>query len=179
MWDFLKNLKNFLSLDNRSLFIVLSISWVIYFLPSHIWEEINLLNFWMALRPYIFVVGIVSTIWFLSGSIFDMTQTLSSKITTNRNEEKTILATSRVEREYLARYLHSDTTTLAFDYRDGIVNGLIGKRILYRASEASNPMSFNFDYNIQPWAWDYLKKHPELLKDIKPAEYKRHQFRTR
>ncbi len=94
-----------------------------------------------------------------------------------REYEKLILSTSKVEREILAQYLTEDSTTLAFDMRDGIVNGLIAKGNLYRASKATNPISFDFDTNIQPLAWDYIKNHPDLLQGIVPPNIGRHQIR--
>jgi len=36
--------------------------------------------------------------------------------------------------------------------------------VLYRSSNINMPGSDNYDYNITPWAWDYLKKHPELIE---------------
>lgn len=84
----------------------------------------------------------------------------------SKQHESNIKNTSRVEREILARYITEDTTTIAFDFRDGIINGLIAKGILYKSSQASNPFSYDFDHNIRPWAWKYLKENPELLRDI-------------
>ena len=94
-----------------------------------------------------------------------------------KEREKTLLATSKVEREVLARYLSDDTTTIAFDFRDGIVNGLIAKNILYRASQGSNPFSHDFDINIHSWVWEYLKNHPGVLEDITPVKDGRHRIR--
>ena len=84
--------------------------------------------------------------------------------------------TSRVEREVLAKYVAEDTTTLAFEIRDGVVNGLVGKGVLFRSSSLTNPMSYDLDTNIQPWAWEYVKKHAGLLKGIKPTKGGRHQI---
>jgi|GEM_PF-6991321 len=70
-----------------------------------------------------------------------------------------------------------DTTTIAFDFRDGIVNGLIAEEILYRASQASNPCSFDFDINLQGWAWDFMKDHPDFLEGVTPNKNKLHHIR--
>ena len=37
-----------------------------------------------------------------------------------------------------------------------------------------NGLEMNFDFNIQPWAWKYIKEHPDFLKNITPAESGRH-----
>lgn len=184
MWEFLKNLRDFLALDYRSLFIVACICWIIVIIPSSMWQSLGLLNLWIQLRPWIFGVGLLATIWLVSGGLYDLSKLgigkWSEKRDSNiiRNErEQLLLSSSRVEKEILARYIAEDTTTLAFEMRDGIVNGLIAKGILYRASQGSNPMSYNFDTNIQNWVWEYLEKHPEFLKDIKPNTTGRHQWR--
>jgi Super-infection exclusion protein B len=43
-----------------------------------------------------------------------------------------------------------------------VVNGLVSETVLYRSSNMS-ALGTTFPFNIQPWAWDYLNEHPELL----------------
>lgn len=184
MWDFLKNLKEFLSLNYRSLFIVSGLCWVIAFLPTSFLDSIGLLGFWSQYRPWAIALGILFTTWLVFGGFYDIVNHNKDKLTTwiksretKKTHEKLLLTTSRVEKEVLSRYLAEDTTTISFDYRDGIVNGLIAKEFLYRASQASNPMSLKFDVNIQGWVWDYLKQHPEILEGIESRSTGRHQKR--
>ena len=176
MWAFLKNLKEFLTLDYRSIFIVATTCWAIIAIPENIWQNVGLFSLWVQLKPWIFVTGLLFTIWFTSGGLFDLSQNRLRKRNKQIKLEKQLLLTSRVEREVLARFIQEDTTTIAFEMRDGIVNGLVYKDILYRASNLTNPMSFDLDTNIQPWVWNYLKKHPEFLKDIHPGDSGRHQW---
>ena len=42
MWDFLRHLKEILSLDYRSLFILACVGWVIILIPISIWQEMGL-----------------------------------------------------------------------------------------------------------------------------------------
>lgn len=44
-----------------------------------------------------------------------------------------------------------------------VVLGLETEKIIYRASSLSSYYT-NFPYNIQPWAWEYLNQHPDLLE---------------
>ena len=67
------------------------------------------------------------------------------------------------ERECLALFVESDSTTHSFHISDGVIGGLVAKGILFRSSNAGHPGSLSFDYNVQPWAWRYLKKHRDLL----------------
>lgn len=181
--DFIKHLRDFLNLDYRALFILSCIGWAMFLLPQPLWAKLGLSSLGAVSRPWSFAVGLIFTVWLVSALVYD----LGSKVTRRAYEgmgenrrrsarESLLLATSRVEKEVLARYLTDDTTTLAWDMRDGVVNGLVAKGILVRSSTASNPMSYDFDTNIQSWAWDYLKQHPSLLQDIKATKSGRHHI---
>ena len=67
------------------------------------------------------------------------------------------------ERQVLRVYLESDTRTQYLDVQDGVAQGLAQARIIYRASNMGTLTTFAF--NVQPWAWDYLRAHRELLED--------------
>jgi hypothetical protein len=184
MWDFLKNLKSFLSLDYRSLFIVSCVSWVIVIIPIKIWQDLGLLDVWYKFRSLIFLIGLLSTSWLLFGFLYDRAKIIMdnvkkriAKAKEEKSHKRMIDGLSRVEKAVLARYISDDTTTLAFDIRDGVINGLIKQNILYSASNASNPFTAcDFDVNIQKWVWDLLKANPDILKNIEPLKSGRHQI---
>ena len=69
------------------------------------------------------------------------------------------------EKQILGRYIKGQTRSTYLDVTSGIVNGLVRESIISRASTLSNPMAghFAFSYNIQPWVWDYLNEHRDLL----------------
>jgi hypothetical protein len=177
MWDFLKNLRDLLSLDYRSLFIVAIISWFFVLTPIRFWSSFSLNEFYVTLRPWSVIIAVVASLWLMSGAIYDtlvgFRNALGGSLAPRRMQRgrgEILNSTSRVEREVLATYLANDTTTLAFDFRNGIVNGLIKKGILYHASQGTNPLSYDFDTNIHPWAYEYINAHPELFENIKPLE---------
>ncbi len=66
------------------------------------------------------------------------------------------------ERTILDSYFSEQTRTQELDSTDGVVNGLEHAGIIYRSSIVGELESWA--YNIQPWAWDYLNAHPDLLK---------------
>lgn len=68
------------------------------------------------------------------------------------------------ERKVLAKYIQGDTRTAYFSPEDGVVQGLELEKVLFRSANLGN-MVMGFAYNIQPWAWDYLKRTPHLLDD--------------
>ncbi len=69
------------------------------------------------------------------------------------------------ERDILRGYIADNTRTQNLRTDSGVVNGLVTERILYRSSQIGT--LYRIDHNINPLAWDYLKKHPELLVNLK------------
>ncbi len=65
------------------------------------------------------------------------------------------------EQRVLAQYLKGNTRTQHFHIDDGIVRGLVESKILYAALREGD--IYKFPINMQPWAWAYLKKHPNLV----------------
>jgi hypothetical protein len=53
------------------------------------------------------------------------------------------------------------SATAYFQFQDGIVNGLVAKRVLYRASTGA-AYQMVFPYDIQPWAYRLLRENPDL-----------------
>jgi hypothetical protein len=68
-----------------------------------------------------------------------------------------------VEGEYLVKYTFKQTQTAYFAPSDGVVGGLESKGILYRSSNLGRV--HEFAYNIQPWAYEQLRKNPQILTD--------------
>jgi hypothetical protein len=72
------------------------------------------------------------------------------------------------EKQILRGYIEGGTRTQSLDWGDGVVNGLITAQVLHQSSRNVYPTGWggaSSQYNIHPWAWDYLRKHPELLAE--------------
>ena len=67
------------------------------------------------------------------------------------------------EKAVLAEYIRDDAGTQYFSIRDGVVQGLQAKGVLYRASVVSRGRDIEFAFNIQPWAREYLRENQHLL----------------
>lgn len=78
--------------------------------------------------------------------------------------EKRLQNLTPEEKEILRYYIEYNTRTQNLNIQDGIVQGLEHEVIIYRSSNMGS-MVDGFAYNIQPWAWEHLRKHPELLDD--------------
>lgn len=73
---------------------------------------------------------------------------------------------TQYEKEILTSFISNQTRTCSLNFTDGVVIELDSCKIIYRAAAMSNGGTY-FSYNIQPWAWEYLNKHPELLNKLK------------
>jgi Na+-transporting methylmalonyl-CoA/oxaloacetate decarboxylase gamma subunit len=67
------------------------------------------------------------------------------------------------EKAYLQPYIKQEENTQYFAIVDGIAGGLEAKGIIYRSSNVGNFLS-GTAYNMQPWAREYLRENPDLLK---------------
>ncbi len=68
------------------------------------------------------------------------------------------------EKLFLRPYILGGDNSVLASYSDGIANGLVAKRILYRASNVSVPGTMMaFPFNLQNYARKELTKHPDLL----------------
>jgi hypothetical protein len=66
------------------------------------------------------------------------------------------------EKEILRGFLRNETRTQYLSMADGRVGGLEAEKIIFRSSNVGFSLD-HWAYNIQPWAWEYLKKRPKLL----------------
>jgi len=72
------------------------------------------------------------------------------------------------EKQILSRYILEDTRTQSLSIMDGTVKELEAMGIIRRASSLGHG-PWGFAYNIQPWAWTELRKHPDLV-DLKKED---------
>ena len=67
------------------------------------------------------------------------------------------------EKMVLLQYVNQNSRTEYFLLSNGVVAELESEGILFRVTELGD-MRDGFAYSMQNWAWDYLHKHPHLLK---------------
>lgn len=65
------------------------------------------------------------------------------------------------EKRILQYYIHNQTRSQTLPVQDGTVTALQEDNIIIRGSSLGSLRGF--DFIIQPWAWEYLDKRPELL----------------
>ena len=75
---------------------------------------------------------------------------------------KRLQSLNPTEKQILSYYIHNQTRSQNLPIQNGTVNGLERELIIFRGSSLGSMRGF--DYIIQPWAWEYLNQHPELLE---------------
>jgi hypothetical protein len=65
------------------------------------------------------------------------------------------------EKELLAHYIDNQTRSQMLPLESGVVQMLVSRFIIQRASNMGT--IYGFDYVIQPWAWEHLNKNRHLL----------------
>ena len=83
-----------------------------------------------------------------------------------KERENYMLTLSGGEQFILAKYLAQNSETQYLPAEDGTVGSLLTKGMIYRASDVGRFTTFA--YNIQPWARDYIQKHPEVIANPSP-----------
>lgn len=140
---------------------------MVLFSPSSVLGVLGLDGLRAEHQPWVGAVFVVSTLLFATAAIRAMAEMFGPIIRGRwnlRQWEKELHVLSPPEVGALREYIDNETTTRSFYLSDGVAGGLVGKNILYRASNIGHPGSVSFDYNLQPWAWRYLRKHPEILR---------------
>lgn len=67
------------------------------------------------------------------------------------------------EKKLLAAFINKNTRSLKLDIEDGTVHVLVREKILSQVSKIGDLID-GFAYAVQPWAWEYLQEHSEILK---------------
>ena len=77
--------------------------------------------------------------------------------------KKRLRALTPEEKDILVYYINNQTRSQRLDIKSGTVNALQRDKSILRGSNLGT--YFGFDFVIQPWAWEHLNEHPELLEE--------------
>jgi len=112
-------------------------------------------------RPYLGAAAIVALVGLVVAEASAPNSWFSRKLRA-RLQFKHLRFLSPAEKRVLRGYIDENTKTQYFRMDDGVVGGLTQLGYLYCSAEIGY-MEKGFAFNIQPWLWDYLLKHPDIL----------------
>jgi hypothetical protein len=135
------------------------------FLPENITKTLGIVQFRDEHREYIGALFMISssliaaqTAWALQNGA----RALYRRGRIRKERIKHLHNLTPGEKRYLIPFVRADQNTQYFPIDDGIAGGLSAKEVIYQASSVGHLLR-GIAYNIQPWAKEYLKKHPDLL----------------
>lgn len=79
-----------------------------------------------------------------------------------RRGQKRLRSLTPDEKNVLRYFIVNQTRTQNLPIQSGVVSGLVQDKILVQATMLGDIRGF--DFNIQPWAWEYLNANPQLLE---------------
>jgi len=163
---------NWIKLSPKYLLGIEIISGFLLFGNSALLETLGLKEFQGQYRSWIGLSLVISSGLLGAHILVEIWTKGKNKVSTKRvvRAGKTRLKNlTQQEKKILNGFISNQTRTWSLDFTDGVVSGLESYKIIYRAGNMSNGGTY-FSYNIQPWAWEYLNKHPELLGQIEAGD---------
>jgi Super-infection exclusion protein B len=160
--DFIAGLK----LPTKTIVAVCIASAILLFSSEKTLESLGLSSFANDFRSYIgalFVVSLCISAVTLAFTIPVFVKPWATQAFWIRQHTKRLHSLTPDEKATLSHYIGNNTRSQSLSVQSGTVNALIAEKIIYRASSLGSTHGF-FDHVIQPWAWEYLNKNPDLLK---------------
>ena len=124
----------------------------------------DLKNLQVSFKPWISFVFIASSALLVTHSLVSIIKFIKHQI----NKRVWIIQGKRRlhylnldEKRLLRSYIVENTHTQYLSLASGVVHALESEFIIYQAANMGR--LHTFAYNIHPWAWRYLRKHPELI----------------
>jgi hypothetical protein len=159
------NLLDALKLSPRYLVPVALASGFLLFSPADYLTVMGLDTLVNSYRSWIGLVFLVSAALLITSLIqqaWSLSKVRYARFRTRRAAHKRLNHLTAEEKDILRGYIVNQTRTQVLDFASGVVKGLEHEGIIYQASPLGSLLD-GFAYNIQPWAWDYLNDHKELL----------------
>ena len=155
-----------LKLPTKTIFALCIAAGLLLFPPDNFLKILGLDSLVNANRPYIGGLFVVTLCLLMTSALVTFAEFVKPWIVQAlwiRQHRKRLQCLTPEEKEILAYYIQNQTRSQTLDYRSGTVNALTREKIIVIGSGVGHPGGFDFDYVIQPWAWEYLNENTHLL----------------
>ncbi len=156
----ISKLVEWIKLSPKYLLPISLVSGILLFAGEFLLEKFGLNLFVNNFRPWIGIVFLMATSLIFIDILYQVSSWLKSRYTNTRSQKKRFERLQNLtpeEKDVLLSYLIHNTRTQYFPINDGVVLGLELEKILFKSSNIGDPD--NWSFNVQPWAWELLKKH--------------------
>lgn len=165
------NIREWLNLSAEKLFWLFLFCSLVFglplFIPDDILKDLGLVAFLATSQAVIgglFLFSFAGLVTLCGKVLFQWTREKYRRRRALGLWQKSLHRVTPEERAVLRQYIERQSKTQNFEMADGVVRGLVAENILFRPSSISVRYT-TFAHNIQPWAWDYLNEHPELVME--------------
>jgi hypothetical protein len=158
--DWINKLPEWLKLSPRYLLPISLVSGFLLFANDSFLGKFGLGEFVVNFRSWIGIVFLMTTSLIVIDVLYQIFAWLKSIYINKRSQKIRFERFQNLtfeEKDILLSYLIQNTRTQYFPINDGVVLGLELEKMLFKSSNIGDPDSWPF--NVQPWAWDMLKKH--------------------
>jgi hypothetical protein len=168
--DTAKTFVDWIKLSPRYLLPICIFTGFVVFAPPNVLSIFGLTGFVSTYRAYFGSAFLLSAALVVSSVCIAFYEWLKRKHrerVTREHRHQRLRQLTEDEKAILRGYIEGQRRTQILSMSDGTVGQFVVEKILFRASKLGSVADY-FPYNIQPWAWEYLNKHPELLEPASP-----------
>ncbi len=161
-----KQILEWFKLSTKQAFIICVISSILLFGTDGLLTKIGLIGVKEELKLWLGFTWLFSLSFVAANILEPALKYIAKKIKWYFNlkeSQKRLHKLTPDEKRVLSEYIDRNTRTTSLHYSDGVAKELEAAMIIRQASNLSHYRDV-FAYNIQPWAFEYLMKHPDLLK---------------
>ena len=161
-----KSAIEFLKLAPRYFIAVAIVSGALLFLPDTWLQQIGLNTFATANRQWLGLTFLVSAVlWGVSATTtcWDWVAGKAFRRRVRKHIAQKLRSLTEDEKQILRYYFAKGTRANMLKVDDGVVQGLVANRIIYRSASMGNILE-GFAQNITDAAWDYIHANPDILQ---------------
>jgi hypothetical protein len=144
---------------------VAALGWLLILLPNQVFVTLQIDGVRSTYLEAIGVVTFTSTSAIFFGVLYKAYALLKEKWIENersRQREKLLQGLTPTEYGHLHQFMVRQSQTATFTIFDGVIAGLVEKGVVYKANSQANKVGEQ-DFNLYPWAYNYLRTHPGLF----------------
>jgi hypothetical protein len=163
--DVQEGLKAFGNIAVKPLIAVAVASALLLFLPAPTIGQLGVESLLREYRAYIGGAFIVSCSYLAAHLLAGAAALLKTRFTARarkRQQMQWLRELTPDEKALLIPFVRDQRASRNFSIDNGVVGGLVAKRILFRSSNMGDLVR-GFPYNLQPWAREVLNENPTLL----------------
>ena len=170
--DVVGKVVDLIKLPPRYIIPIVIVAGILSFAPDAILDGLGIRGFVQQYRPYIVVIFLLSTAFVVTPLLVELAKLAADNILGDlilSRARKSLNSLSEDEKALLRGFLRTPTRTLDLPLGDGVVQSLEAKRVIYPSTGFALIGPFQHPrgeraYSVSPWAWVFLRNHPDLLQ---------------